>query len=63
MFYKYGYGVTDIDGMNPLSVHQLTGRSVPPILKETTTIRNEDSYFWVKNINNGFNAFINLINS
>ena len=62
MFYKYGYGVTDIDGMNPLSFHQLTGRSMPPILKETTTIRN-DNYFWVKNINNGFNAFNNLINS
>jgi hypothetical protein len=63
MFYKYGYGMTDTDGMNPLSVHQLIGRFVPPILKETTTIRNEDSYFWVKNINNGFNAFINLINA
>ena len=62
MFYKYVYGVSDTDGMNPLLV-QLTGRSVPPILKETTTIRNEDNYFWVKNINNGFNAFINLINA
>jgi hypothetical protein len=38
MFYKYGYGVSDTDGMNPLSVHQLTGRPMPPILKETTTI-------------------------
>jgi hypothetical protein len=63
MFYKYGYGVIDTDDMNPLSVHQLTGGSVPPILKETTTIRNEESYFWVKNINDVFNAFINLINA
>ena len=64
MFYKYVYGVTDTDGMNPLSVHQLTGRPMPPILKETTTIRNEDNYLWVKIINNnGFNAFIILINA
>jgi hypothetical protein len=62
MFYKYGYGVTDTDGMNPLSVRQPTGRPVPSILKEMTTIRNEDSYLWMKIINNnGFNAFIILI--
>jgi hypothetical protein len=64
MFYKYGYGVTDIDDMKPLLLRHPAGRPVPPILKETTTIRNEDNYLWVEIINNnGFNAFIILINA